>query len=582
VTPSLPQSTAVTRQYERPLRLTTGLILFSYVVCHFINHAFGVASVEAMQAASAFLLAPWQTSVGLVTLYGSFFIHAGLGMYALYRRRHLRMPASEAWQLALGLAIPLLLIPHAGVIRLGEAVYGMEFDYRRVLYQFFVGSPDVALPRQLVLLMVVWLHGCIGLRSWLRTKPWYPPASPALASLATLVPALAVFGAVAAGLDLRGAVQSDPRLAALIIGDQAPTLLNRMITGLLTAYAGVVVAVLTMRAMRDWHARRFGSIRVTYLGQRTVSVPVGFTILEASRFNRIPHASVCGGRGRCSTCRVLVVNGAHALAEPSPVERLTLERIGTPPGVRLACQVRPAADITVDPLVRDQAPSPAASRFEAALEGGREIEIAAMFVDLRESTRMATGRLPYDALFLFDRYIQVLTGAIRTKHGHITSIAGDGVMSVFGSTTDAQSAARDAFRAALEVWRGLEGLNAEFAEEIGMTFRVGIGLHVGVAVMGSISSASQSLQFLGDTGNIAAKLEAQTKRLDCTLVTSVDALALACRQNGNTDTALVMIDGKEKAVEVAIFKDRGKLEQVIERFDNGAGGEPNRGNDSKL
>ena len=102
------------------------------------------------------------------------------------------MPASEAFQLATGLAIPLLLIPHAAGIRLGYAIQGMEFGYARLLYQFWVVSPDFALPRQILLLVTIWIHGCIGLRSWFRTMRWYPRAVPALASLATLVPVLAM------------------------------------------------------------------------------------------------------------------------------------------------------------------------------------------------------------------------------------------------------------------------------------------------------------------------------------------------------------------------------------------------------
>ena len=63
---------------------------------------------------------------------------------------------------------------------------------------------------------------------------------------------------------------------------------------------------------------------------------------------------------------------------------------------------------------------------------------------------MATGRLPYDALFLFDRYIQVVTAAIRDNSGHVTSIAGDGVMSMFGINSNGTRAARDAFEAAAQ------------------------------------------------------------------------------------------------------------------------------------
>src|SRR5262249_42283650 len=152
-----------------------------------------------------------------------------------------------------------------------------------------------------------------------------------------------------------------------------------------------------------------------------------FSILEASRLANIPHASICGGRGRCSTCRVHIVKGLELLAAPAAVERGTLRHIKAPTQVRLACQTRPTADVAVELLVATgRAPAARADRFDAAIGGGREAQIGAMFVDLRESTRLATGRLPFDALFLFDRYIHAVTAAIRQNSGRTTSIAGDG------------------------------------------------------------------------------------------------------------------------------------------------------------
>src|SRR5262252_2972622 len=148
-----------------------------------------------MQAASAVLLAPWQTNAGLIVLYTAFLVHGLLGFYALYRRRHLRMPASEAWQLALGLTIPFLLLSHPIGIRLGEFQYSHELGYAPILNKFWIVSPDFALPRQLLLLLVLWVHSCIGLRAWLRTKPWYRSITGVLASLATLVPVLCRFSA---------------------------------------------------------------------------------------------------------------------------------------------------------------------------------------------------------------------------------------------------------------------------------------------------------------------------------------------------------------------------------------------------
>src|SRR5258708_33883022 len=83
------------RPIVRPLRMASGLVLFTYATSHLINHAFGIHSVETFQAAGQFLLKPWQTDLGRLILYSAFFVHAGLGLYALYRRRHLRIPAGE-------------------------------------------------------------------------------------------------------------------------------------------------------------------------------------------------------------------------------------------------------------------------------------------------------------------------------------------------------------------------------------------------------------------------------------------------------------------------------------------------------
>ena len=207
----------------------------------------------------------------------------------------------------------------------------------------------------------------------------------------------------------------------------------RWVDDLTLSYVGIVPAVLALRAARDWHARRFRAIRITYPGGQVLTVPEGFSVLEASRWGGIPHASVCGGRGRCSTCRVDVVAGGETLPPPGPDEQRLLSRIGAPTGVRLACQIRPEHDIAVVPLVHSTAaPLPLGSGFGFPVGGRRETEVAALFVDLRQSTRLADDRLPYDTLFIVERYINAVSTAVRDCGGHVTNIAGDGIMSVFG------------------------------------------------------------------------------------------------------------------------------------------------------
>ena len=554
------------------MRLGTGLILFAYATSHFINHAFGLLSVEAMEVAALVLLKPWQTSVGLVALYGSFLIHGSLGLRALYRRRHLRMPASEAWQLTLGLAIPLLLISHAASIRIGNSAYGMEYGYPGIVHHYWVVSPDFALPRQFLLLVVLWLHACIGLRAWLRTKVWYPRAVPTLASLATLLPILAILGFSHAGVEMHQALAQNPALAATFAapppGSEAALNVaarDRIVNVLSYVYLGLVAATFALRAARDWHARHFRAVRIAYPGARAVTVPSGFSVLEASRWAGIAHASVCGGRGRCSTCRVRVFEGAELLPPLNAVEGKTLLRIGAPANVRLACQLRPTADIAVEPLVPADANAPSrAHRFEPAIEGGRELTVAAMFVDLRDSTRLAAGRLPYDALFLADRYVQAVTQAIRNHTGEVTSIAGDGVMSVFGVDGDARKAAANAFKAAHQAWRALEELNATLADELQTPLRFGIGIHVGEAVVGwRYGVDSRSLQFLGDTGNVAAKLEAETKRLGGIVIASMAAIKSVIADTDGLHAVSIRLAGKDEPIEAARFSTGDELERIV-------------------
>jgi adenylate cyclase len=511
---------------ERSVRLVAGLIMYAYTICHFISHATGLFLLDAIQAVGHdLLLAPWRTPLGLTILLTCFLVHFGLALRALYRRRHLRMPALEAWQLGLGLLAPLLLVPHLTDARLGVLLYGLDDSYFRVLYKFWLTEPGTALPRQFALLIVVWIHGSIGIHMWLRFRAWYRRGRAGLAAAALLLPLLAILGVVNAGWDtvLRAAVEpgfvgahgsptpGTPEAAA------AAALV--LITNWLEiGYVALVAAVFALRALRAAHERRSHAIQIDYWGGRRVRVPRGFSILEASRWAGIPHASVCGARGRCSTCRVRVTRGLDGLAPPSPAERATLARIGAPAGIRLACQVRPTFDVAVRPLVPATRPL---DGLRVALDEGRELVVTALCVDLRDSTRLAAGRLPFDAVFIVDRYVQAVTASISARGGHITSVAGDGIMSMFGIDGDAAAGAQRAIAAVAEVWRAIDKVSEELSAEIGSPLRFGIGVHSGLSVVGALGWPEQAtIQFLGDTGNVAARLEGLTKEMNCVAVVS--------------------------------------------------------------
>ncbi|HMK88743.1 MAG TPA: 2Fe-2S iron-sulfur cluster-binding protein, partial [Methylocystis sp.] len=438
---------------ERAVRLTAGLVMFAYVTCHLLSHATGLLFLDNIQAIGHdIILAPWRTSFGLGLLLTCFTLHLLLGLYALYRRRHLRMPAIEAWQLGLGLTIPLLLAPHVANARLAVLFYGVEDSYYRELYQFWITNPAAGLTRQFFLLVFIWTHGCIGIHMWLRYRPWYRSLSWIFLLAALLLPALAILGLCNSGWDLilraalvDGFMEEHGPPAKGSPHAHVPAALTAITLWLQQSYLALLALVLLLRFARNMYERRLAAVRIDYRGDQSVYAPRGYSVLEASRFAGVPHASVCGGRARCSTCRVRVLWSADPLPAMGQAEQEALAQIGAPEGVRLACQLRPRCDLSVLTLLPADRPL---DGLRVDLDQGREMFVTALFVDLRNSTQLAANRLPYDAIFVVDRYIRATTTAILAEGGHVTSVAGDGVMSLFRLDGDAASGARAALRAA--------------------------------------------------------------------------------------------------------------------------------------
>src|SRR5579871_2132552 len=171
----------------RQIRLVTGLVLFVYVTLHFINHALGNISVEAMERGLTIQKLIWQSPPGAAILYPSLLTHMSLGFWALYVRRQFRWTRMEATQLILGLSIPFLLTNHVIGTRVALSQFGLEKGYTQLLANFWFFAPLLG-AIQAILLLVVWIHGCIGLYFWLRLKPFYPRVKALLLSIAVLLP----------------------------------------------------------------------------------------------------------------------------------------------------------------------------------------------------------------------------------------------------------------------------------------------------------------------------------------------------------------------------------------------------------
>lgn len=547
------------------LRLASGLVLFAYVSLHLLNHAAGLASIAAMEAGAMWMYHLLQFAPATWTLYGALLLHFLLALHAIYRRRRLwPMPVAEALQLCLGLAIIPLLAGHVIGTRVAGALFSVFYTHGYVLLVLGELQPVLGL-RQAVALLTAWTHGCIGMHFWLRLKPSWPVLRPWLFAAALLLPAFSLAG-FASGLRetaLRAEAEGwvGTRLRELNApNSEAAATLGSLTDLVLACWAGGIALALIARQVRSTRQRRAGRIRVAYPQGRVVEVERGVTVLEASQIAGIPHASICGGRGRCSTCRIRVWSGAEAQPGPSPEEGAVLARIGAAPGTRLACQLRPAADLAVAPLLPPNPSMREARRRGAGPPQGQEREIAVLFADLRGFSLLAENRLPYDVVFVLNRYFEAMGRAIEAAGGHVDKFIGDGVMALFGVGGNVADGARQALDAARRMDLALAELNESLSTEIGQRLRIGIGIHAGPAIVGEMGyGRATGLTAIGDTVNVASRIEALCKPYGAELVVSDSAAEAAGLGRDGIRLESTAIRGRASMIDLLVFPRVGDL-----------------------
>jgi adenylate cyclase len=543
------------------IRLVTGLVLFTYVLTHDLNHALGLISLDAMEWGRRPFLAFWRFPPVEQLFLLSALVHFLLGARSLYQRHSLVMPFWEAAQILLGLAIPPLLTLHFLGTVAAHYIFGIDDAYEEVVLAL-VSNPILVIV-QTAAVIVTWIHGCIGIGFWLRLKPWYPRARPYLFSLALLIPVLALLGFAEAGREVLRLVQQPGWFDQMaerrhLPGHAAVARIYHWANVGLIGYAVILVALLVLRHLRDL-VNRHRAIRVAYPDGRTVRIQPGTTILEASRIGGLPHASVCGGRGRCSTCRVKILAGDASLPPPGAEELRVLARVGAAPGTRLACQARPTGYVKVAPLLPSTA-TPRQAQARGDHHSGKEQEIAVLFADLRNFTRLSEQQLPYDVVFLLNRYFRAMGEAVIDAGGRVDKFIGDGVMALFGVGGRPEDAAAQAIDAARRMARNLAELNEAFAAELTSPLRIGIGIHFGPAIVGDMGfGATHSLTAVGDTVNTASRLETATKELNCQLVISETVAHAAKIDAGTGEAHEIELRGRSVKLHIRAIKDAATL-----------------------
>jgi adenylate cyclase len=328
-------------------------------------------------------------------------------------------------------------------------------------------------------------------------------------------------------------------------------------------FYGPVAGLLFLVSGALWWRRRSGGVTVAYMAGPTVRSPTGATLLEVSRNFGIPHVSVCGGRARCSTCRVRVLEHSLPLPPPGDAEARTLRAIGATPDVRLACQWRPAGKVMVLRLVQPVGgASVAAAR--SADDQGVDSDAAVLFVDIRGFTALSERKLAYDIVHILNRFFAAAHTAIQESGGRIDKFMGDGLMALFVDPRGIGFACRAAVAAARSIERELAVVNSDLKAELKEPLRIAMGLHAGRLIIGRIGAGpAATMTVIGPVVNVASRLEAIAKAHNAEFALSRAVADWAGLETSGLRVEHESVRGVDRAIEIVLVDRVGELEAAL-------------------
>lgn len=511
----------------RRSRTISGCILFFYVFTHLLNHSLGLISIDTMEQGRAIFLRFWRHDVLFYVLYGALSIHFLLGVYALARRRSFRMSRKEWIRNSCAVLIPFFLASHLSVTLWGSRFLGLNDSYAFMIISTYIFDPFGYIILGLML-MLVWTHGSIGIIGLIEFREFYSKRRGLFQGLILGLPLIAYGGYIRASIELSEASQSNPiTILELISNSNFTAEIGEKIVSLSDLLQFLVYPILlslfvAFYFIRNLLEKRFNSIQVQYTDGTNINVSRGSSLLEASHKAGRYHESVCGGRGRCTTCRVRVTSSLGELPKPNKIEQSVINRLNFDQSLRLACQLRPETDIEINPLIKLVNHDKQNLRFSNQENlSGIEKETVIMFCDLRGFTRLSDGKMPFDVVFILNKYFKLVTDAVEENKGRIDKFIGDGVMAIFDKDTTISKNCKNALKGAAMITTYLNELNDELSTDDIEPLRLGIGIHSGNAIIGKMGYGEASTDTaIGDTVNVASRLEQLTKDYSCQLMFS--------------------------------------------------------------
>ena len=292
---------------------------------------------------------------------------------------------------------------------------------------------------------------------------------------------------------------------------------------------------------------------ITYvgIGYKAQCEQQGQTLLDVSIHHKIPHLRECGGHGKCTTCRVRILEGMQHLSKPTQLEKTTSFLRKWDPSIRLACQAIPHGNVSLQRLIWSSAEANKL-QMETLPEGrAEEKQVAILFCDLRNFTKMSSQNLNFDIAFMLNRFYTALGEPILMNNGIIYQYVGDQIVGVFGTSgDDPQKICTDAVRAAIGMKYALDNLNTLELKDLDMHLQSGIGINFGSVFMGHLGHPThRQFSVIGDPVNVASRIQDHTKETGTRILIADSVLENITKDSLETGKEFkTVLRGKEEEV----------------------------------
>ncbi len=543
------------------VRSYSGIILCVFLASHMLNHCLLLISIEVADSGRDIFNLIWRNLPATILLYTAMITHLIAGCYFIAIRPLRTATAFEIARAFIGVLIPYVVIAHATLTRGAFEIIGIEDSYSAIIPALFIVDLQAGI-NQVIIMLLAWFHGMLGIHLWKRHLSCYRNNIILLSILATLLPVFALSGIISSAVNVPDeyVVLLQQRFSNIALANEMKQL-AQLAEWAVIAWSCIIVSPFIFKAVKHAANSFKPTITVHYSNGAKTHIPHGSLLLDAHYKAKIAHLSICGGRVRCSTCRVKILEGLEHVPQAKSDEQKLLNKFSYAHNIRLACQLKPTSDITVEPIVQPKDSHQALSK--RTLES-REISTIAMFTDLRGFTQFSESRLPFDVVDILNRYCTIVGDAVSSNGGYVDKFIGDGSMSLFGLQGNIQKSSLQALQAATQIARSMDLLNKEIEAEGYPSLKIGIGLHHGTAIVGKVGYAQDAqLTAIGDCVNTASRLESMNKDYNSTIIISYDLAKCADLQTKTLKPEKIAVRGRKQKMLIYYFKSWNELDSLL-------------------